>query len=177
MVAPTANYPTVVPAINQLVDVVAKRVVGVRENGPTLIHFEFGKGTLETVEGWAGPAFKAEIIHGADWLSFDSDEKHAHIDVKAVAVTEDGSTINFPYHGVVTLDAAVLSIFNMEPTSKTIPFGASTNTHYFHSGGKGLEGLENMTFIGNSRMTVNDETRQIQVETRISQVIAATGME
>jgi hypothetical protein len=34
-----------------------------------------------------------------------------------------------------------------------------------------------MTFIGNSRMTVNDETRQIQVETRISQVIAATGME
>lgn len=28
MGAPTVNYPTVVPAINQLVDVVAKRVVG-----------------------------------------------------------------------------------------------------------------------------------------------------
>jgi hypothetical protein len=28
MVAPTVNYPTVVPAINQVVDVIAKRVVG-----------------------------------------------------------------------------------------------------------------------------------------------------
>ncbi|EED19834.1 conserved hypothetical protein [Talaromyces stipitatus ATCC 10500] len=176
MGAPTVNYPTVVPAINQVVDVVAKRVVGVRENGPTLIHFEFGKGTLETVEGFE-PAFKAEIFHGADWLSFDSDEKHARIDVKAVAQTEDGETINFPYHGVVTLDKDVLSIFNMEPTSKTIPFGASTNTHYFHCGSEKLKELENMTFIGNSRMIVNEETRAIQVETRISRVIAATGME
>lgn len=51
------------------------------------------------------------------------------------------------------------------------------NTHYFHSGGEKLKDLENMTFIGNSRMIVNEETRQIQVETRISRVIAATGFE
>ena len=45
---------------------------------------EFGKGTLETVEGFE-PAFQAEIVHGADYLSFNSDNKHAHIDVKAIA--------------------------------------------------------------------------------------------
>lgn len=39
MVAPTVNYPTVVPALNQIVDVIAKRVVGPSDKGGTLIHF------------------------------------------------------------------------------------------------------------------------------------------
>ncbi|KAL9095958.1 MAG: hypothetical protein Q9165_001956 [Trypethelium subeluteriae] len=149
---------------------------GVRENGPTLIHFEFGKGTLETVEGFE-PAFQAEIIHGADYLSFNSDDKQAHIDVKAIAETKDGAVINFPYHGIVTLTEPVLNLFNMDPKGKTIPFGASTNTHYFHSGAEKLKGLEYMTFIGNSRMILNEETKALQVETRISKVVPATGME
>lgn len=51
------------------------------------------------------------------------------------------------------------------------------NTHYFHSGAEKLKDLENMTFIGNSRMIINQETRGIQVETRISRVIPATGLE
>jgi hypothetical protein len=53
----------------------------------------------------------------------------------------------------------------------------TANTHYFHSGAEKLKDLENMTFIGNSRMIINQETRGIQVETRISRVIPATGLE
>lgn len=55
--------------------------------------------------------------------------------------------------------------------------GGIANTHYFQSGNERLKDLENMTFIGNSRMTVDPVTRGIQVETRISKVIASTGME
>lgn len=31
------------------------------------------------------PKFKAEVVFGADWLEFDPDQKHARINMKAIA--------------------------------------------------------------------------------------------
>lgn len=41
-------------------------------------------GTIETVEGFE-PRFKGKVVFGADWLEFDPDQKHARINMKAIA--------------------------------------------------------------------------------------------
>lgn len=49
--------------------------------------------------------------------------------------------------------------------------------HEFFSGDLALKDLENMTLVGNGRMLVDEETRVITVESRISKVVPATGFE
>ena len=78
--------------------------IGPRQSGATLIHFvshsfdvqpnaylkhltrqkETPTGIVETVEGFE-PKFKANVVFGADWLEFDPDQKHARINMKAIA--------------------------------------------------------------------------------------------
>ncbi|KAF2846073.1 hypothetical protein T440DRAFT_493013 [Plenodomus tracheiphilus IPT5] len=170
------NFPSLQPAIVCKVEVGAGHVVGPKHSGSTLIHFETPTGTLETVEGFE-PKFQANVVFGADWLTFDDDKRHARINLKAVATTEDDKAIDFGYQGIIALNEEVMSIFNMEPTSKSVPFGFSTGAHTFQSGAEGLRDLENTTFIGNGRMLVNEETRKITVESRISKVVPATGFD
>lgn len=50
-------------------------------------------------------------------------------------------------------------------------------SHQFFSGDPALRDLENMTLVGNGRMLVDEETRVITVESRISKVVPATGYE
>ncbi|KAF2137748.1 uncharacterized protein K452DRAFT_235268 [Aplosporella prunicola CBS 121167] len=191
MSPPIINFPSLQPALICKVNVGAGHVVGPKHSGSTLFHFETPTGTLETVEGFE-PKFNADVVFGADWLTFDDDKKHARINLKAVAVeitffssTKDDKAIDFGYQGIISLNEEVQSIFNMAPTSKSVPFGFSstlsrrmqTGAHTFQSGGDGLRELENMTFIGNGRMLVNEETRVITVESRISRVVPATGFD
>ncbi|KAH8645852.1 hypothetical protein BGZ60DRAFT_424898 [Tricladium varicosporioides] len=169
------NFPSLKPAIVCKVNVGAAHPVGTRNSGATLIHFETPTGTLETVEGFE-PKFSAKVVFGADWLAFDPDKKHARINLKAVAVTEEGISIDFGYQGIISLNDAVMSIFNMEPDSVSVPFGFSTGVHTFQSGHPTFSGLENSTFAGNGRMLVHED-RSITVESRISLVVPATGMD
>ncbi|KAJ5712066.1 hypothetical protein N7488_006222 [Penicillium malachiteum] len=143
-------------------------VFGLEQETPT--------GTIETVPGFE-PQFSAKVVFGADWLEFDPDKKHARINMKAVATTEDGKDISFGYEGIIELNEAVMKIFNMEPDSVSVPFGFSTGSHQFHSGDQALEELQNMTLVGNGHMLVDEETRVITVESRISRVVPATGFD
>ncbi|MCJ1252399.1 hypothetical protein MMC24_000205, partial [Lignoscripta atroalba] len=77
---------------------------------------------METVEGFS-PAFKANIVFGADWLSFDPDQEHARINLKGVAKTDKGHSISFGYKGVIALVEDVKKVFNMQPGMATVPFG------------------------------------------------------
>jgi Protein of unknown function (DUF3237) len=167
------------------------------------------------------------VVFGADWLCFDPDQKHARINLKAVATsvqtfspplteasrrrfstdlsadeihsTDQGKHIDFGYQGIITLNESVMSIFNMEPTSVSVPFGFSSKSDYsewanarfvlkltplrtagahtFHSGAEELRELEDTTFVGNGRMLVDEKTRLITVESRISTVVPATGFD
>ncbi|KAJ5765404.1 hypothetical protein N7520_004963 [Penicillium odoratum] len=176
MSVPTINFATLQPAIVWKVNAGAAHLVGPRQSGSTLIHFETPSGTIETVPGFE-PHFSAKVVFGADWLEFDPDKKHARINMKAVATTEDGKDISFGYEGIIELNEAVMKIFNMEPDSVSVPFGFSTGSHQFHSGDPALEELQNMTLVGNGRMLVDEETRVITVESRISRVVPATGFD
>ncbi|KUL87833.1 hypothetical protein ZTR_03136 [Talaromyces verruculosus] len=152
MPVPTINFATLQPAIET----------------PT--------GTIEAVPGFE-PQFSAKVVFGAGWLEFDPDKKYARINMKAVATTTDGKDINFGYQGIIALNEAVMKIFNMEPDSVSVPFGLSKGTagsHQFHSGDPAFDELQNMTLVGNGRMLVDEETRVITVESRISRVVPAT---
>ncbi|TAQ86978.1 hypothetical protein B7494_g4681 [Chlorociboria aeruginascens] len=127
-IAPTAmsliNFPSAKPAIITKVNVTAAHEVGERNIGSKLIHYETPTGTIETVEGFE-PAFKANIVFGADWITYDPDGKHARIDLASIATTEDGGSIDYRYTGVITITEDVAKIFNMTPDAKTVPFGFS----------------------------------------------------
>ncbi|OOQ83532.1 hypothetical protein PEBR_34492 [Penicillium brasilianum] len=176
MSAPTINFATLQPAIVWKVNAGAAHPIGPRQSGSTLIHFETPTGTIETVPGFE-PQFSAKVVFGADWLEFDPDKKHARINMKAVATTTDDKDISFGYQGIIALNEAVMKIFNMEPDSVSVPFGFSTGSHQFHSGDPALDELQNMTLVGNGRMLVDEETRVITVESRISRVVPATGFD
>ncbi|KAJ9239473.1 hypothetical protein DTO207G8_918 [Paecilomyces variotii] len=133
-------------------------------------------GTIETVDGFE-PRFAGKIVFGADWLEFDPDQKHARVNMKAIATTDDSKEISFGYTGVIELNESVMKIFKQAPDSVSVPFGFSTGSHQFFSGDPALRDLENMTLVGNGRMLVDEETRVITVESRISKVVPATGYE
>ncbi|GAB1214365.1 hypothetical protein ATERTT37_003527 [Aspergillus terreus] len=164
---PIVNFPSLQPAIVWKVNAGAAHPVEVKET-PT--------GTIETVEGFE-PRFKGKVVFGADWLEFDPDQKHARINMKAIATTDEGKEISFGYTGTIELNEAVMKIFNQAPDSESVPFGFSTGAHSFFSGDPSLSELENMTLVGNGRMLVDPETRVITVESRISRVIPATGFD
>jgi hypothetical protein len=50
-------------------------------------------GTIETIEGFE-PQFKGKVVFGADWLEFDPDQKHARINMKAIATYVFGAPVN-----------------------------------------------------------------------------------
>ncbi|KAH8429234.1 hypothetical protein N8T08_007198 [Aspergillus melleus] len=176
MSPPIINFPSLQPAIVWKVNVGAGHPIGPRQSGATLIHFETPTGTVETVEGFE-PKFKANVVFGADWLEFDPDQKHARINMKAIARTEDGKEISFGYTGIIDTNEAVLKIFHQQPDSVSVPFGFSTGAHTFHSGDPELQELQNFTLIGNGRMLVDEKTRVITVESRLSKVVPATGFD
>ncbi|KAG2001025.1 hypothetical protein GB937_010589 [Aspergillus fischeri] len=176
MSPPIVNFPSLQPAIVWKVNAGAAHPVGPRQSGSTLIHFETPTGTIETVEGFE-PQFKGKVVFGADWLEFDPDQKHARINMKAIATTDDGKEISFGYTGIIELNEAVMKIFNQTPDSESVPFGFSTGAHSFFSGDPSLKELDNMTLVGNGRMLVDPDTRVITVESRISRVIPATGFD
>ncbi|KAG2416286.1 hypothetical protein HFD88_007501 [Aspergillus terreus] len=192
---PIVNFPSLQPAIVWKVNAGAAHPVGPRQSGSNLIHFETPTGTIETVEGFE-PRFKGKVVFGADWLEFDPDQKHARINMKAIATTDEGKEISFGYTGTIELNEAVMKIFNQAPDSESVPFGFSSEfsfshvmsgpihtkqsqagAHPFFSGDPSLSELENMTLVGNGRMLVDPETRVITVESRISRVIPATGFD
>ncbi|KAJ8096593.1 hypothetical protein POJ06DRAFT_241250 [Lipomyces tetrasporus] len=176
MSPPIINFPSLQPAIVWKVQAGAAHPVGQRQSGSTMIHFETPTGSVETVEGFE-PKFTAKVVFGADWLEFDPDQKHARINMKAVATTEEGKDISFGYTRIIELNEPVMKIFNQTPDSVGVPFGFSTGAHTFFSGDPTLKELENMTLVGNGRMLVDEETRAITVESRISKVVPATGFD
>ncbi|KAI9370400.1 hypothetical protein BJX61DRAFT_96107 [Aspergillus egyptiacus] len=176
MSPPIVNFPSLQPALVWKVNAGAAHPVGPRHSGSTLIHFETPTGTIETVEGFE-PQFKGKVVFGADWLEFDPDQKHARINMKAVATTDEGKEISFGYTGVIDTNEAVMKIFNMAPDSVSVPFGFSTGAHSYLSGDPALKELENMTFVGNGRLLVDEQTRVITVESRVSKVVPATGFD
>ncbi|KAI9046046.1 DUF3237 domain-containing protein [Aspergillus affinis] len=194
MSPPIINFPSLQPAIVWKVNVGAGHPIGPRQSGASLVHFETPTGTVETVEGFE-PKFKANVVFGADWLEFDPDQKHARINMKAIARyyyrsieedflranvyrrTEDGKEISFGYTGIIDTNEAVLKIFHQQPDSVSVPFGFSTGAHTFHSGDPELQELQNFTLIGNGRMLVDEKTRIITVESRLSKVVPATGFD
>lgn len=74
------------------------------------------------------PAFKADVNFGADWLSFDPDGQHARINLKGMARTVEGQSIDFRYKGVIKMAADVKKIFEMSPEMKTVPFGYASES-------------------------------------------------
>ncbi|KAJ5329226.1 hypothetical protein N7452_009616 [Penicillium brevicompactum] len=172
MSPPVVNFPTLQPAIVWKVNAGAAHQVDFVDKSIK----ETPTGTIETVEGFE-PRFTGKIDFGADWLSFDPDQKHARIDMKAIATTDDGKKISFGYTGTIELNEAIMKIFSQAPDSVSVPFGSSVGAHSFFSGDPSLKELENMTLVGNGRLLVDPETRVISVESRISRVYAATGFD
>ncbi|OHE98121.1 hypothetical protein CORC01_06635 [Colletotrichum orchidophilum] len=155
-VTPTqAGFPTVQPAIITKVNAT-----------PTC--------TIETVPKFE-PAFKAEVNFGVDWLSFDSDGTHGRIDLRGIAKTEEGHSIDFRYQGIIKMAPEVKKIFGMQPDAVTVPFGFATGQHQFLVADPALKKLENGVFVINGRIVVHE--KGLTVETRQSLVIAATVMD
>lgn len=131
-------------------------------------------GTIETVPGFE-PAFKASVNFGADWLSFDPDGKHARINLRGMAKTEEGHPIDFRYKGVIACASDVMKIFNQDPEMKSVPFGYATGSHTFLVADPKLKDLENSTFVSNGRIIVSETG--LTVETRQSKVVPSTVMD
>ena len=69
------------------------------------------------------PAFKASVNFGADWSSFDADQRHARLQLKVVGRTDEGSSISLDYNSIMRVDEAVAKVFTMQPNAKSLPFG------------------------------------------------------
>jgi hypothetical protein len=63
------------------------------------------------------------VCFGADWLSFDPDGEHGRINLKGIARTDQGQSIDFRYKGVIKMAPDVKKIFEMSSDAKTVPFG------------------------------------------------------
>jgi cell wall assembly regulator SMI1 len=81
-------------------------------------------GSIETVQGFE-PAFKADIVWGTDWLTFDPSGTHARVNLKALATTEEGHAISFAYTATIVLNDEIRKILTMQPDMKTVPFGSA----------------------------------------------------
>ncbi|KAI4087630.1 MAG: hypothetical protein LQ339_008865 [Xanthoria mediterranea] len=169
-----SGFPTLKPAIVTKVDIRDVHDLGTIHNGSKLTHYGTPSGTIETVPGYE-PAFKANVDFGADWLSFDPDGKHARIDLRGMARTEQGQAIDFRYTGVIKMPPEVQKIFNMDPNMATVPFGHATGSHSFLVADPALKDLENSVFVSNGRIKVTENG--LVVETRQSLVVASTAMD
>ncbi|KAI9164119.1 Adenylate-forming reductase [Paramyrothecium foliicola] len=118
------------------------RLGGTLHNGSKMTHYGTPSGTIESVPGYE-PAFKATVNFGADWLSFDPDGEHGRIDLRGMARTENGSSIDFRYVGVIKMAPEVHKIFDMDPEMATVPFGFATGSHTFTVADPALKDLEN----------------------------------
>ncbi|RYP71297.1 hypothetical protein DL771_004874 [Monosporascus sp. 5C6A] len=169
-----SGFPSLKPAIITKVDIGDVNPLGVIHNGSKLTHYGTPTGTIETVPGFE-PAFKATVNFGADWLSFDPDGNHGRIDLRGMARTEEGHSIDFRYTGVIKMAPEVHKIFDMQPDMATVPFGFATGSHTFLVADPALKLLENSTFVSNGRIIVHE--KGLIVETRQSLVVPSTDMD
>ncbi|KAI0157186.1 hypothetical protein GGR52DRAFT_577180 [Hypoxylon sp. FL1284] len=169
-----SGFPSLQPAVITKVNITDVNTLGQIFNGSKLTHFGIPTGTVETVPGFE-PAFKAKVVFGADWLSFDPDDKHARIDLRGIAQTEKGYAIDFRAAGVINITPEIRKIVTMDPTMATVPFGAITASHSFLSADPELKVLESKVFCSNSRFIVSE--KGLGVETRQSLVVASTDMD
>ncbi|KAF2726642.1 hypothetical protein EJ04DRAFT_571090 [Polyplosphaeria fusca] len=169
-----SGFPTLKPAIITKVHVADVNPLGVLHNGSKMTHYGTPTGTIESVPGYE-PSFKADVVFGADWLSFDPDRKHGRINLKGIAKTDKGFSIDFRYKGVIKMADEVHQIFDMDPEMHTVPFGYATGAHTFLVADPELKDLENSVFVSNGRILVHE--KGLTVETRQSLVIASTVMD
>ncbi|KGO77077.1 Uncharacterized protein family UPF0311 [Penicillium italicum] len=169
-----SGFPTLVPALVTKVNIGDVNPLGVIHTGSNLTHYGTPTGTIETVPGFE-PAFKANVSWGADWLSFDPDGEHARINLKGIARTEQGHSIDFRYKGVIKMAPDVKKIFGNQPDMVTVPFGYATGAHTFVVADPALKELEHSTFVSNGRIIVHENG--LTVETRQSKVVPATLMD
>ncbi|KAI0892647.1 hypothetical protein F4806DRAFT_499761 [Annulohypoxylon nitens] len=169
-----SGFPTLKPAIITKVNIGELNDLGTIHNGSRLMHFGTPTGTIESVPGFE-PAFKATVNFGADWLSFDPDGTHGRIDLRGMAKTEEGHSIDFRYQGIIKMAPEVKKIFEMSPEAATVPFGFATGQHQFLVADPSLKPLENSVFVSNGRIKVHE--KGLIVETRQSLVIASTVMD
>ncbi|KAK2772275.1 hypothetical protein CKAH01_13978 [Colletotrichum kahawae] len=168
------GFPSLKPAVITKVNIGDINDLGKIFNGSQLTHFGIPTGTIETVAGFE-PAFKANVVFGADWLSFDPDSNFARVDLKGIAKTEKGYAIDFRAAGVIRMIPEIKKIAAMDPTMATIPFGAITATHTFLTADPELKMLESSVFCSNSRFIVSETG--LSVETRQALVVASTDMD
>ncbi|KAI1412763.1 hypothetical protein F5Y13DRAFT_162633 [Hypoxylon sp. FL1857] len=168
------GFPSLQPAIITKVNIGDVNPLGIIHTGSKMTHYGTPTGTIETVPGFE-PAFKANVCFGADWLSFDPDRQHGRIDLRGIARTEEGHSIDFRYTGVIEMAPEVHKIFDMAPDAKTVPFGFATGTHTFLVADPALKKLENSSFVSNGRIIVAETG--LTVETRQSIVIPSTDMD
>ncbi|KAH9209735.1 hypothetical protein DL95DRAFT_476503 [Leptodontidium sp. 2 PMI_412] len=148
--------------------------LGLTHSGSKSVHFEVSSGTIESVPGFE-PAFQSELTFGADWFSFDHDLKHGRVDIRAIARTKQGFSIDLRSQGVIELAPPMAKIFNMEPDMVTVPFGMTTSWATMVVADPALKFLENSVFVGNSRMIVDEQG--VSIEVRQSLVVASTDAE
>ncbi|TAQ89192.1 hypothetical protein B7494_g2483 [Chlorociboria aeruginascens] len=162
------GFPSLTPAFIAKMHVTTVSDVGVTHFGNRLTHFETSSGTIESVPGFT-PAFKANIIFGADWLSFDPDGKFGRINLKGIAkTTEEDLTIDFGYTGVIEMTPEVTKIFTMNPEMKTAPFGHAMGSWTILTADPKLKILENSMWTSSGRIIV--APTGLTVESRVSHV-------
>ncbi|KAK2749196.1 hypothetical protein FQN57_006811 [Myotisia sp. PD_48] len=169
-----SGFPALQPAFVMKVDVGEGNPVGDIYTGSSFIHYNTPTGTLKTVEGFE-PKIDAKVVFGGDWLYFDPDKQRARVNLKGVAKTDDGASINFFYSGIANINEPIQAIFAGSPEAKTIPFGQSTTIHGFECGHPKYKFLENHSWVGNGRFVVGDGT--LTVESRVSQVVPSKDMD
>ncbi|KAK4240601.1 hypothetical protein C8A03DRAFT_31307 [Achaetomium macrosporum] len=165
------GFPSLKPAFVIKAHIGNINPLGTIHTGQTSIHFEVASGTIETVPGFE-PAFKANVTFGADWFTIDYDKKYGRVDIRAIAKTEQGHPIDIRSQGVIEMSPPMAKIFSMDPEMKTTPFGFTTAWATLTVADPALKALESSTFVGNSRMIV-DQTG-VTVEVRQSLVVPST---
>ncbi|KAK8115731.1 hypothetical protein PG984_012233 [Apiospora sp. TS-2023a] len=171
---PPQLFPSLQPALVMKLHLNGFHKIGQLANGSNLIHFEANTGSIESVEGFE-PKISAKVVMASDWLRFDADGKHARLDFRGVAVTDEEEGINFAYQGTIRISDDLRKILEMDPNAQSVPFGLNEAVHHLQSGAERLGFLENTTFVSNARMLVDEQTKAITVENRISRVVSATG--
>ncbi|KAI1738085.1 hypothetical protein F4680DRAFT_427088 [Xylaria scruposa] len=174
MLKPLNGFPSLVPALITKVNITQVNDIGKIHTGAHETHYAVNDGTIETVPGFE-PAFKAKVVFGADWFRVDADGNHARIDLRGIARSENGCTIDFRAAGVVDMTTEIRKILSGDPSAATIPFGSITASHTFLVADPALKIFENGIFVSNTRFITSDTG--IIVETRQSLVVASKDMD
>ncbi|OTA98539.1 hypothetical protein M426DRAFT_258518 [Hypoxylon sp. CI-4A] len=169
------GFPDLQPAIISKIHIGEIQILGSLHDSSRTIHFGMPTGTIETVPGFE-PAFKAEVNFGADWMSFDAEDKFSRVNLRGVAKTDKGHSIDYHYTAVAKLEPSLRKLLTGAPDAETIPFGLATGHYKYRVGDPGLKELENNVFVGNARIIKND-SGVMTVETRQSLVISSTVMD